>query len=86
MKTNRPIKSTWHPLLKDRPVPGESPFEWIELPAGLELPPDASIKSLNEMRKDQRKQRYDHPDADSMTHEQMVSKWWKHAIRNDELG
>jgi len=85
MKDNRPIKSTWHPLLKDRPVPGKSPFEWIELPAGLELAPEASFMTLNEIRKREGQDSYDHPDADRLTHEQMVSKWWKHAIRNDEL-
>lgn len=85
MKVNRPIKSTWHPLLRDRPVPGESPFDWIELPAGLELPAEASVMTLNEIRSREGQQPYEHPDASRMTHEQMVSKWWKHAIRNDEL-
>ena len=81
----RPIKSRWHPILKDDPSKDESPFRWIELPEGLELPPEASIMTLNEIRKKNGGQPLDHPDADSMTHEDMVSKWWKHAIKHDEL-
>lgn len=83
--TVRPIKSRWHPVLKDNPSHNESPFRWIELPEGLELPPKSSYMTLNEMRQESGNSQVDHPDASDMTHEEMVSKWWKHAIRHDEL-
>lgn len=74
--------TVWHIILKDDPKakPDESPFDFLPLPAGTELDPRSSFMTLNEMRKMDGRGPFPHPDADTMAHMVMISKWWKLAV------